>query len=268
MFCPAGRGRVARGGASSAALGPPARATEQAGAAGGASLSPSLRSGSAFPPAALAARDPHAPAPSAWARWAGLATHPLTQLQSCGTSSPSPSLPASSRASDSGAGGSSIAPVPRVAIGSCARGSRTGEPRWGVAAAASCGPRGAPARIALSGRGPRSMRARARGRPGPHPATRGTGKQEASRSERRTPAEHGRPLGTRTLRRHRPSAPGAGSRPHLSHAAEVLLNVARLPARPPTRGRGCRSCAGGRHGSPCSVRAMISSCSAVERSQK
>ena len=42
--------------------------------------------------------------------------------------------------------------------------------------------RGAPARIALSGRGRRSMRARARGRPGPHPATRGTGKQEASRS--------------------------------------------------------------------------------------
>ena len=64
---------------------------------------------------------------------------------------------------------------PRVPDGRAALGCRGRE--------RSCGPRGAPARIALSGRGRRSVRARARGRPGPHPATRGTGKQEASRSE-------------------------------------------------------------------------------------
>ncbi len=77
-------------------------------------------------------------------------------------------------------------PVPRVAIlllrprapdGRAAPGCRWLRP------SASCEggeQRGAPARNALSGRGRRSMRARARGRPGPHPATRGTGKQEAS----------------------------------------------------------------------------------------
>ncbi len=49
--------------------------------------------------------------------------------------------------------------------------------------------RGVPARIALSGRGRRSMRARARGRPGPHPTTRGTGKKDSTqRMTTRRPA--------------------------------------------------------------------------------
>ena len=97
------------------------------------------------------------------------------------------------------AGGSSNPPVPRVAIGSSDRGSRTGEPRRGVDGRPSVTrreQRGAPARIALSGRGRRSMRARARGRPGPHPATRGTGKKEASTQWNKSPPPGRRRAGT------------------------------------------------------------------------
>jgi hypothetical protein len=65
------------GGASSAAL-RPACACDRAGQIDGRSLAVPRRrvapAGSAYPPAALAARDPHAPAPSAYARWAVLAT--------------------------------------------------------------------------------------------------------------------------------------------------------------------------------------------------
>ncbi len=108
-------------------------------------------------------------------------------------------------------------PVLRVAIRSCARGSRTGEPRRGVAAAASCGPRGAPARIALSGRGRRSMRARARGRPGPHPATRGTGKKDSTewKMANSTRATRPRPAGQnkKTSGSERRNDPSRGSRP-------------------------------------------------------
>ncbi len=54
------------------------------------------------------------------------------------------------------------------------------------------------------------------------------------------------------------SAPGA-VRPPPSHAAEALLTVGRLPAGPPTRGRGCRSCAGAAGGpSLCSLREAFS----------
>jgi len=49
-------------------------------------------------------------------------------------------------------------PVPRVVNLSAARGLRTREPRWGDGGAALCERRGAPTRIAPSGRGRRSVR--------------------------------------------------------------------------------------------------------------
>ncbi len=67
-------------------------------------------------------------------------------------------------------------PVPRVAYLSEARGHRTREPRRGNGGAASCERRGAPVRIALSGRGRRSVRPQGAGAPkAAQLATRGTG---------------------------------------------------------------------------------------------
>ena len=145
----------------------PARATEQARAAGGPSLSPSLaqsaRSGSAFPPAALAARDPHAAA-----RWA---------------STPGAVWPPPSRARGGPADRSS--PSGRTA-------------NWwaGVSFMRRC--------------------------PGGHPATRGTGKQEARRSGMRARTTGRSPRGKATASRSetearariRPPAGTASKRPH------------------------------------------------------
>jgi hypothetical protein len=70
-------------------------------------------------------------------------------------------------------------PVPRLAAHSGARGSRTREPRRGDGGAGVCERRGAPMRIALSGRGRRSVRPRRLGRRKAAPGHRGTGKTEA-----------------------------------------------------------------------------------------
>jgi hypothetical protein len=74
--------------------------------------------------------------------------------------------------------------VPRVANVSGARGHRTREPCWGDGGAASCERRGAPARIAPSGRGRRSLQARCAGAHKPAASHRGTGKTKPSRSEK------------------------------------------------------------------------------------
>ena len=132
MFCPAGCGRDARAAHRAPPSDPPARATEQARAAGGPSPSPSLRSGSAFPPAALAARDPHAPAPSAFARWAVFAHPPPRLVEALLVTFGLARIVDPQQDLRLVGGGVVDPPVPRVAIGSCARGPRTGEPRRGV----------------------------------------------------------------------------------------------------------------------------------------
>jgi muramoyltetrapeptide carboxypeptidase len=76
-------------------------------------------------------------------------------------------------------------PVPRVADHSGARGTRTREPCWGDGGAASCERRGAPVRIALSGRGRRSLQAQGAGAPKPADGHRGTGKTEEAHAVRR-----------------------------------------------------------------------------------
>jgi hypothetical protein len=72
--------------------------------------------------------------------------------------------------------------VPRVADLSGARGHRTREPRWGDGAAASCRRRGAPTRIAPSGRG------RRRASRNSLPASGGCGGHESCRRQDGTPA--------------------------------------------------------------------------------
>jgi hypothetical protein len=70
-------------------------------------------------------------------------------------------------------------PVPRVANLSGARGSRTREPGRGDGGAVVCERRGAPMRIAHSGRGRRSVQAQCAGAHKPAPGHCGTGKTRA-----------------------------------------------------------------------------------------
>jgi hypothetical protein len=77
-----------------------------------------------------------------------------------------------------------IQPVPQVANRSEARGHRTREPCWGDGGAASCKRRGAPTRVALSGRGRRSLQAQGAGAHKPAASHRGTGKTKALRRKR------------------------------------------------------------------------------------
>jgi hypothetical protein len=176
------------GGASSAALRPPARATEQGVPRRGPSLSPAARcarAGASTPHRGTPARDPHAPAPSASVRWAVFAPTPAPRGSAAGclrlgkdsrSAAGPPSCGRGGRQSAGTAGGHRLL-RPRAPDGRAAPGCRWLRPSVSCEGGEQ---RGAPARIALSGRGRRSMRARARGRPGPHLATRGTGKKDST----------------------------------------------------------------------------------------
>ncbi len=132
------------------------------------------------------------------------------------------------RPSAGAAGGHSLL-RPRVPDGRAAPGCRWLRPSVSCEGGEQ---RGAPARIALSGRGRRSMRARARGRPGPHPATRGTGMQETSAQWKRSQSDRPEPAGQSERPRavQRRSQPAGGATPWRP----------RWRRTPPSPASGCR----------------------------
>jgi len=100
--------------------------------------------------------------------------------------------------------GAFIPPVPRVANVSEARGHRTREPRWGDGGADLCERRGAPRRIALSGRGRRSVRSQRLGRrkaAPSHPRCRQTKNRHAETTKKRTAHPFGKTRPSRKGRR-------------------------------------------------------------------
>jgi len=168
---PRGPGAVARAGPRAQPSDLPPHATEQERPALGP-LAVRKKPTPATPHRGTPARDPHAPA-----QWllspAGRSRPPTLRLETLqlGTSN-SPVPGERGRLA-----GGKTSPVPRVAGDSGARGYRTREPCRGDGGAASCERRGAPVRIALSGRGRRSLQAQGAGAPKPADGHRGTGKK-------------------------------------------------------------------------------------------
>jgi hypothetical protein len=112
-------------------------------------------------------------------------------------------------------GGFSFA-VPRVADHSGAHGHRTREPCWGDGGAVFCERRGAPARIALSDRGQRSLQTQGAGAPQPADGHRGTGNKIKPHAAKRRagPAWETRPPGGRQRRGRRVADSLCKRRPH------------------------------------------------------
>ena len=262
MFCPAGYGRVARAARRAPPSDPPARATEQERPAAGplGVLLPRRdpRSEPSTPHRGTPARDPHAPAKSASARWAGLTTTPPPSGGPAGGLGFRRTLGLRQGLALEG-GGVVNPPVPRVAISLLRPRAPDGRSapgcRW-LRPSVSCEggeQRGAPARIALSGRGRRSMRARARGRPGPHPATRGTGKQDSLHAVEEEPTSScERPEATDRLEEGRRSQERIHPRGIAAARGSPRSGGVRRPARPRggrvSGGRGESGASGGDSG--------------------
>ena len=243
------------GGASSAAL-RPACACDRAGRPAVGPLAVLLprrdpRSEPSTPHRGTPARDPHAPAKSAFAPWAVLATHPRAWWRRCWLPSAWPGASTCSRTSDMWAGGSSIRRCRGWPSRSCARGSRTGEPRRGVAGPErsegnSEGPRrGSPCPVAGTGHAGSGA-----GAPGPasgHPRHRQE-RLHAVEEEPTGPSDRPKPAGHDKAARHGSAdlQPGAAASrhgklpPHRTLDTRVWTTPGRITPRtrrPRPRGR-------------------------------